>query len=97
GGFSEGSAPDPLRTARAEAAGSGTRRNQDDTAAAALAAAGKPGAPESMEPGKVIHLFDSASVSVEDLEDTRRTRVEAPPLSVREGQIVDSLRRNDIR
>ena len=95
-GFLEGLVSEPLRTARSEAAGSGTRRNQDDTAAAALAAAGKPGTPESAEPVKVIRLFDSASVSVEDLEDTRRTRVEAPPLSVREGQIVDSLRRNDI-
>ncbi len=93
-GFLEGLAPEPLRTARSEAAKSKKRRKEDDTAAEALAAAGKLGPPEPADGSK---LLDSTSVSVEDLEDTRRTGVEAPPLNPREGQIVDSLRRNDLR
>lgn len=96
-GFLEGLVPEPLRTARSEAAKptkSRRRQNEDGTAAAALAEAGKPGLPDPADASK---LFNSASVSVEDLEDTRRTRVEGPPLSPQEGQIVDSLRRNNLR
>ncbi len=98
-GFLDGVVPEPLRTVQSETVKptkSKTPLPEDDNAAAALAAAGKPGAPGFIKPVKVIRLFSSASVSVEDLEDTRRTRVESPPLSSREGQVVDSLRRNDI-
>lgn len=90
--FLEGVVPEPLRTAQTETAEPEKRLpkrrlpkrrlNEDDTAAEA---------PDAFK------LFSSASLSAEDLEDTRRTRIEAPPLSSREGQIVDSLRRNDIR
>lgn len=92
--FLEGVVPEPLRTAQSEAAKSKKRRKEDETAATALAAAGKPGGPEPAEGSK---LFNSTSVGVEALENTRRTQIEAPPLSSREGQIVDSLRRNDLR
>lgn len=89
--FLEGVTPEPLRTARSEPAKSEIRGKKDNTAAAPFAEAGKRSRPG---PAEAANFFKSASVTVEDLEDTRRTRVESPPLSAREGQIVDSLLRN---
>ena len=106
-GFRDGLVPEPLQTARSEAAATEKRRperrpKEGDTAAAALAA-GKPaplGSQESPGPNapvKVIRFFDSAALSAQDLEDTRRTRVEGPPLTPREVRVVDSLRRTNLR
>jgi len=94
-GLLQGLAPEPLRFAQSEAAGHVKRRpihhrKPDNTIA-------ESGIPPRPAPSATDRLFKATSLSAEDLENTRRTRVESPSLSSREERIVNSLRRNALR
>lgn len=107
--FMDGLTLEPLEVAQAErrevAARPEKRRDNDDASNGPRAVAlsplsGERVVAESPPPGERVRkplLFSSTSLSAEDLEGTRRTPAEGPVLSTREGQIVDSLRRNELR
>ena len=94
-GFLDGLAPGRLRNAQSEAAESADAehvkglpehyRTPENTSASS-------GIQHRHGPSTADRLFKATSLSANDLENTRRTPVESPPLSSREEQIVNSLR-----
>ena len=96
----QGLAPEPLRLAQSEAAKTlaavhvkrrPKHHRKADNTIARLGTAPRPA------PSAADRLFKATSLSADDLENTRRTPVENPPLSSREERIVNSLRLNELR